>query len=155
MIDRNSMPRSTFPPQAVAENVNELKQDLLTLVRLQWELLAADVRECMVRLRTPLVLTASAAVLALGAVPVLLFACAAALHALGVPLAWAQAIVGLIALAIAAGLTMLAWRRLRAAAAVMQRSRDELQRNIESLKELMMQDWSLRRGENSREGGKR
>ena len=141
MIDRNTTTRSTFPPQAVAHNVNELKHDLLMLVRLQWELFAADSRECGARLRAPAVLAACAAILALGAVPVLLFALAAALEMFGLPPALAQAIVAAIAIAVAAGLAGYAWQRLRAAAAVMQRSRDELQRNIESLKELMMQDW--------------
>lgn len=142
MIDKNYSPRSIFPPQAVAHNVNELKRDLLTLLRLQLELLAADTSECGRRLRIPVLWLAVAAAVGLGAVPVALLAGAAGLAAAGLHAAIAQAIAALVGLAAAAGMGLYAWHKFRSAVAVLQRSRDELQRNIESLKELFMQDWT-------------
>ncbi|MCE9555101.1 MAG: phage holin family protein [Planctomycetes bacterium] len=145
MIDSNNNPRNMFPPQAVAHNVNELKHDVVTLIRLQFELFTADVRETGRRLRAPGLLLACAIVLALGAVPVVLFALAAGLQILGLSPSLSLGIVGVGGLIVAAGVAAYAWQRFRAAAAVMERSREELRRNVESLKELFLQDWSLHR----------
>ena len=146
MNNQTAKSRTMSPPQAVAHNVNELKHDLLTLLGLQWKLLGADAQQCGRRLRAPVFLIAGAVVLALGAVPVVLLAIAAGLHALGMPLAWALAVAGLAALAVAGGMGYFAWRQFCAATAVLQRSREELRRNMESLKEMFNQNWSLNRG---------
>ena len=143
MINHNHDCRTMSPPQAVAHNVNELKHDLMTLLGLQWKLFSTDVQQCGHGLRAPLIWIFVAAVLAVGAVPVILLTLAAGLHALGLPLAAALAIAALAALAVAAGMAYFAWRRLSTAADVLQRSREELYRNMESLKELFTQNWPL------------
>jgi len=142
MIDKEYSPRSIFPPQAVAHNVNELKRDLLTLLRLQLELLAADTSECSRRLKAPLIWIAVAAAVGLGAIPVALLAGASGLTATGLHPAVAQAVSAIVALVAATAMAFYAWHKFRTATAVLQRSRDELQRNVESLKDLFMQDWT-------------
>jgi hypothetical protein len=146
MIDSSNHSRNMFPPQAVAHNVNELKHDVVTLIRLQFELFTADVREAGRRLRAPGLLLVCAGVLALGTVPVVLLGLAAGLELLGLPPALALGSVGLGGLTIAVVVAIYAWQRFRVAAAVLERSREELRSNVESLKELFMQDWSLHRG---------
>lgn len=138
--DANS--QNLSPPQAVARNVNELRQDLLMLLQLQWELLGADVQQCARGLRLTAILLAVAAALALGAVPVLLLAIAAGFVAWGVPMALALALAAILGVAAAGGTAWFAWRHLRAATGVLDRSRSELRRNIETFKHLFTSDGS-------------
>ena len=146
MNNHSANSRTMSPPQAVAHNVNELKHDLLTLLGLQWKLLGADVQQCGRRMRAPVILIGGAVVLALGAVPVVLLAIAAGLHALGMQLALALAVTGLAAMLTAGGMAYFAWRQFCAATVVLERSREELRRNMESFKEMFNQNWSIHRG---------
>jgi hypothetical protein len=144
MNDSQNNSRDAFPPQAVAHNVNELKHDLLTLLQLQWKLLGADLRQCVGGMRVTGILLVGAVGLSLGAVVVLLLAIAAAFAALGWPLALALAASGILGLTAAAGLTWFAWNCFRAATDVLKRSREELGRNVESLKELFTRNGPIR-----------
>jgi uncharacterized membrane protein YqjE len=129
---------STFPPKAVAENVRDLKEDVLTLVRLQLELFRADLEECGHKLWRPMLLLAVTSVVALSCVPLVLVSLALVLQAVTeLPLAATLAIIALLGVIGATTAVLYSRRQFHQAATVFRRSEEELQRNIYWLKEVL------------------
>lgn len=112
-----------------------LLHDLLTLTELQIKLFVVDSKAAMGRLVTPIALLAGATVLALCSIPLGLIAISQALRD---QLGWAPALATLVALLIglvvAGILGFIGYLLLMRGLVPMQRSRDELQRNVDWLK---------------------
>ena len=85
-------------------------------------------------LAMPALLSAAAAMLLLGAIPVALAAIAMGLIAAGLPAGAAYAIVAVVSIIAAALLAVWAWNRYRAISAAFARSRQELANNIAWIK---------------------
>ena len=141
--ERNGSPHSA--PPTLARDVGEFAHDVLTLAELQAQLFVTDLQECSRRALVPgLVLLAGAALglacfpVALAALALLLIQVLGTSYATGFLLA---AIVGVIlsALLCASG-RLLVRKRL----AVMQRSRQELDRNLRWIKKVLERNRTTR-----------
>jgi hypothetical protein len=142
MKERNGSPM--FPPKAVARKVGELKHDVVTLARLQFELFQVDLDEWAGRLRMPVLLLGVAAAAALGCVPVLLLGISEALVAwFGLSPAVAHAITACCGLIVAGVVGFTSWRRIQAATAIFARSKEEFSHNVRWMKEVLQHDWPL------------
>jgi hypothetical protein len=119
----------------MAASVSDLTHDVIELSELQIQLLKLDLQKSSQRTRTCLVLAVLGACLLLGAIPVALLALAELLVA---QLAWSRAaglcVATLVGLALAAVALIAAWVRIHNGLISLQRSRDELQRNIDWIK---------------------
>jgi hypothetical protein len=113
-------------PGRVRQQLGDLVHDALTLAELQVELLKVDLRDARKGAALALALIGIGAVLALGSIPILLFAAAQGLVVgLGWPAPWAYLAVGGVSV-LAAGL--LVWTGTRHASGAMgtlQRSKTE------------------------------
>ncbi len=128
------------PGRAVRQNVRSLVHDVITLAELQTQLLSVDVRETTSRLGVPAAALFCGAVLALGAVPVLLLSVGWMLvnyGGLSEPLAFL--VTALSALLVAGVLFWAAWSRFTSALGILSRSRKELTDNIQWLKKTLSQ----------------
>jgi len=119
----------------VATSFSGLAHDVIELGELQAQLLVHDVKSTTQKTRTSMLLGVVGACVLLGSVPVLLFALA---ELFVERFGWARsasfavaAVVGIVA---SAGVLAAAWNRLSVGLSSMQRSRDELSRNIAWIK---------------------
>jgi protein-S-isoprenylcysteine O-methyltransferase Ste14 len=123
-------------PTRIRKNLAGLAHDALTLAELQVQLLSLDLRDARQGAGTALSQVLVGAVLALGAIPVLLLAAA---HLLVESAEWppsvAYATVGVLAALVALVLVRLGWRRTARSLATVQRSRTELMETLRWLKE--------------------
>ena len=127
-------------PSAAAgatRNVSAVVQDMITLVELQGQLFAADYRESKRRVIAGAVAIVVGVLLLMAALPVALFAMAALLISAGYSAAAAYGLAALGAALVATIAAFAGWRLARSSVTVFARSRDELTRNLETLKGLL------------------
>jgi hypothetical protein len=115
--------------------VTELSRDITSLFRKEIELARAETSEKVTQAMVAVGAIASGAVLALGALVVLLQALVIAIAELGVPPALAALIVGVVIAAIAYGLIYKGTRDLRAGSLAPTRTLDSLKRDARVAKE--------------------
>jgi hypothetical protein len=119
----------------VRNGVGDLLHDIVTLSELQSELLLLDARQSAQKAQTPIILMGIGAVLALGAVPVLLLALGEALVDF---LEWKRSLAylvsGLAGTIIGGVLLMIAWRATGDIIAVFNRSKAEFAENVRWIK---------------------
>jgi uncharacterized membrane protein YqjE len=130
--------RAPAAPRAMVDNLSDFAHDVVTLSELQVKLLAADLNDLKSGAVTPLALMGLAAVVALGAVPVLLMAVAWLLvdyDVLARGWAFLAAAGGGLVLALVMGLAGFSW--LPRQLAVLERSRVELDRNVTWIKSVL------------------
>jgi hypothetical protein len=119
----------------VAGSVSGLTHDVIELAELQAKLVALDLKKSSQRTRTVLVLAILGICFVLGTIPVALTALA---HLLAEQLGWAQsaafgvaALAGIVLAAIVLGT---AWAMIKSGLISLERSREELARNLDWLK---------------------
>lgn len=124
-----------FPPRETAEDLGEFLHDVIVLGELQARLFTAETRVARRRLSRTVVLAATAATIALGAIPVLLAALASALVDQGFALTTAIATAAGVGTAISGGLAVAAYLSWRCVSAPYQQSIEELKTNVACLKQ--------------------
>jgi hypothetical protein len=135
MVDQATLDRGGSPPRRVRHNLGELAHDAITLVELQVQLLAVDLRDARRGASAAVVQIAAGACLGIGAVPLLLLAGAQLLiDLLGWSSAGAYATAGILAVAIAGALLWAGWRQSVHAVATVQRSKTEFEETLRWLK---------------------
>jgi len=138
MADQATMNNGRKPAEyagrAAVKHLGNLGHDITSLAELQLKLAAADARETGRRAALPLGLLLAAAAVALGCVPVLLFALAAALQQAGLSSPVALALSALVGLAVAGTLGWLGWSLIGSSFVSFERSKEELTRNLQWVK---------------------
>jgi hypothetical protein len=115
----------------VATSFSGLAHDVIELGELQAQLFVHDVKNTTQKTRTSLLLSVVGACVLLGSVPVMLLALGEFIaDRTGWPRSGAFAIAALIGIGVSTGFLAAAWNRLSVGLNSMQRSRDELTRNI-------------------------
>ena len=123
------------PASNMGGGVAGLLHDLMTLAELQVKLFSVDAKDATGRMIIPIGLIAAGAILALTALPLALIAIAQVLrYQADWPPAVATLVALLIGLVIAGILAFVGYLLLRRSLRPMERSREELQRNINWLK---------------------
>ncbi|MHB8900302.1 MAG: phage holin family protein [Thermoguttaceae bacterium] len=123
------------PPDGVAKNMGKLTHDIVSLAELQFELFRSDCREGIKQMLIPVALLLVAAIVAVGTVPIALILIAEILTqttGLSRALAFSIAAFGGLLVALAAGAA--GWSNLHGVARVLERSHDELSRNMTWIK---------------------
>lgn len=124
--------------RSMTRNLGHVAHDLMTLGELQLELLKSDVRESMHRIVPASVMMIAGAVLAVGTVPVILISLG---HAIalwsGLTLAASFAISAVLGLIVAAVVAYAGYRSISRALTTFERSKRELIRNVQWLKETL------------------
>ena len=130
------------PSQAMAQNVGDLAHDIATLAELQAQLFVTDLQSVRRQVVAPLVLVAVGGAFLLACLVVALLGAAYALIEFA---GWSYTasflLTALAAAIVVLVLCFVAWKKLRSSLATLQRSREELKRNFQWLKQ------SLRRRE--------
>jgi uncharacterized membrane protein YqjE len=141
--ERNGSPQTA--PKALARDVGEFAHDVLTLAELQAQLFVTDARECRRRALVPGLLLVGGVALGLSCIPFALAALALLLiqvfetsYATGLLLA---TIAGAI---LSALLCVSGWFLVRKRLAVLQRSQQELVRNLCWIKKVLERNRSTR-----------
>jgi hypothetical protein len=131
-LNNGSTPAS---PDGIGKDMGELTHDIVSLAELQFELLRDDCREGMKGLKIPAALLLAAGVVAFGTVPVALLLAAELLvqHA-GLSRASALSLAALSGFILAVALGVAGWLRVRGIGRVLERSREELARNVSWIK---------------------
>lgn len=133
MSNGNSAPPAAVQP--VMRKVGDLAHDVLTLVELQAQLFAVDVTQCSRRLRLFGMLLLGSVVLAWACFPVLLATLALGLvEAFGLTPATAFFLAVLVGLVLSVVLGTFSWYQIRKATSVLNRSGEELKRNLRWVK---------------------
>ncbi len=124
------------PPNGVAKDMGELTSDVMSLAKLQWELFTTDCRTGMKSLLTPVVLLLAAGLVAFGTVPVVLLVMAETLVRVA-GFSWLAALstAALSGLLMTIVLGIVGWSQVRGVGRVFQRSREELIRNLNWIKD--------------------
>lgn len=129
---------TTSPAKAVARSMAELGHDAVTLAELQTELLQSELRQWLRGAATPAILLVSAVIVILGCVPVILLTLAYGLVEFAeLSRALSLLIAATVGLAVAGVAAAIGWRRLRDNSAKLARSREEFQRNIHWIKQVL------------------
>ena len=119
----------------VAASVSELTHDVIELTELQAELLKLDVKQSVDKARTTLILSVVGVCVLLGTIPVALFALA---ELLVEQLAWSRSVAfgaaTLVGLLLSGIIFAVAWGYIKSGLVSLERSREELNRNISWLK---------------------
>jgi len=119
----------------VAASFSELTHDVIELAELQVQLLGLDMKETTQKTRTSLILAILGVCMLLGSIPVALIALG---EFLVEQMGWAQSTGLIVATLVGVVLSLLilaaAWWRLRSGMGTLQRSREELNRNIAWIK---------------------
>ena len=141
----NTNGRSKPSAAKVAESFTGLAHDAIELAELQARLLKLDAQAAVRNGGTSVALAVLGVCLLLGCVPVALIALAELFVAqFDWPRAGAFAASAAIGLAFSAGAAYAAWIRVQTALTALQRSRDELNRNIAWIKSNLKRDQSPR-----------
>ena len=131
----NTNGRSRDDEPNVATSFSGLAHDVIELGELQSQLFVHDVKSTVQKTRTSLLLGVVGGCVLLASLPVLLFALAEFMIEL---FGWSRsagfAVASVVGIAASAGFLAAAWDRLSAGLNSMQRSRDELNRNIAWIK---------------------
>ncbi len=131
----NTNGRARTEEPNVATSFSELAHDVIELGELQAQLFANDVKSTTQKTRTSLLLSVIGVCVLLGSIPVVLFAVAELIAELtGWPLSGGLAIAAVVGIAASAGFLVTAWNRLNDGLSSLERSRDELNRNIAWIK---------------------
>jgi hypothetical protein len=132
-MNTNGRARVTQPD--VATSFSELAHDVIELGELQAQLFAIDVKSTVKKTGSSVLLSVVGLCVLLGTVPVILFALGYLIHELlDWPVSAGLGIAAVIGIVISAGILLLAWNRLSAGLNSMQRSSEELRRNIAWIK---------------------
>lgn len=119
----------------VTGSFSDLAHDVIELAELQSKLFALDIKSTTAKTRTSLLLSVTGVCLLLGSIPVALYALA---ELFVEQFGWSQsagfAVAALIGLALSGCFLAAAWQRFRTGMNIMQRSREELTRNIAWIK---------------------
>ena len=125
--------------EGVIGNLAEFAEDVATLAELQAKLASHDLKATISKATIPVGLMVAAAVLAVGAIPVLLIGVAELLAPLvGLSHGGSLLVVAILSLIAAAVVAFLALPRLRHSFNSFQRSREELTRNIAWIKTVLV-----------------
>lgn len=131
----NGNGRYSAKPPNVAASVSELTNDVIELTELQTQLFVLDLKKSAQKARTCLILSVVGICFLLGSIPVALFALAELLVA---QLAWSRAagfgVAALVGLLLSAIVVGVAWGYIKDGLVSLDRSREELNRNIAWLK---------------------
>lgn len=134
------VPRPRSAAKGMSNGIGELLHDVVALGELQVKLLSVDAKESVQKATTPIILAVAGAILALGAVPIVLISLA---EAFVLFLDWERALAylasGLIGLVVGGALAYIAWRQSAAVIAVFDRSRVELAENMTWIKYALTQ----------------
>jgi hypothetical protein len=115
--------------------MGKLTHDIVSLAELQFELFRSDCREGLKRMLIPVALLVIAGITAVGTVPIALMLIAEVLtQAAGLSRAAAFSIAALSGLLVALTVGVVGWLNLRGVARVLERSHDELTRNMTWIK---------------------
>ena len=114
----------------VATSFAELTHDAIELAELQAKLFSLDIRTTSERARTSLVFAVVGVCVLLGTIPVALLTLGALFQQWGLSQAGGYGIATLIGLLLSAGILIGAWMRFKKGLVTLQRSREELSRNI-------------------------
>lgn len=124
--------------KGLASDVGAFANDVLTLTELQAQLLVADVRECSRRALVPSLALLVGLTLGLACIPVALLTVALGLVQFLETSHFTAFLIVAVAGAIGSALLCIfGWRQIRQRAAVLQRSRDELVRNLRWIKRVV------------------
>jgi hypothetical protein len=127
------------PEGRVVGGLSEFVNDITTLVELQAKLAALDVSECTAAIKWPLAAIVVGAVLALGAVPVAIFGLAEVLAAaLQISHGWALVLTAGAVLLLSGAAIAVSVRGLRSGLAYFRRSREELIRNLNWIRTVIL-----------------
>jgi hypothetical protein len=127
--------RHNGKPANVAASVSDLTHDVIELSELQMQLLALDAKQSVEKARMVVLLAVIGVCLLLGVIPVALLTIAAMLvQFLEWSIAAATATATLIGLVITGGVLGIAWAQVKQGMVSLNRSRDELRRNVAWLK---------------------
>ncbi len=119
----------------VAASVSDLTHNVIELTELQVQLLTLDVRQSVQKARMCLILAVIGACVLLGTIPVALLALAALLvEQLEWSMAGATSVATLVGLLLAGVVLGVAWAYIKKGLVSLERSRDELRRNVAWLK---------------------
>jgi hypothetical protein len=127
---------STSPSDGVAKDMGELTCDIVSLAELQFELFRNDCRQGLKGMLLPVALLLLAGIVAAGTVPVALIVVAELLvQAAGLSRAASFSIAALGGFGVAVAMGVAGWSRIRGAGRVFKRSREELARNLNWIKQ--------------------
>lgn len=119
----------------VTEGVTGLTHDVIELAELQVQLLQLDMRQSFDKARTCVILAVVGACLLLGTIPVALLTLAAVLYEqAGWSIAASAGVAALVGLLVTAAILGVAWSYMNKGMVTLERSRDELRRNVAWLK---------------------
>jgi uncharacterized membrane protein YqjE len=119
----------------VAASVSDLTHDVIELSELQLQLLALDVKQSAAKARLSLILAVAGVCVLLGTIPVALLTIAALLvDQLQWSYAAAAAVATLIGLVVSGIVLGIAWAYIKKGLVSLERSRDELRRNVAWIK---------------------
>lgn len=127
-----------FTPRPVVKKVGEFAHDLVILAELQMQLLVVDLRECVKRMVTPVLVGLVGVAMGLGVFPVALAALAFVLvETLQLTIAAALGCSVLAGIVIAGALCIFSLRQLRQQTKVLERSQSEFVRNVRWIKQVL------------------
>jgi uncharacterized membrane protein YqjE len=131
----NTNGRQTGKTPNVAASVSELTSNVIELTELQAQLLALDMKQSAQKARASLILAVTGVCVLLGTIPIILFALA---YVLIEQAGWSNAaglgFAALVGLVIAGVVLGVAWALIRKGLVNIERSREELRRNVAWLK---------------------
>ena len=126
------------PAAAMTRSVGGFAHDITTLAELQVQLFRADLKEVFQQLTWPLVMMLAGVVLAFASLPVVLLGIAYTLiQRAGTEPDIALLVTAAGAVVIAATASLFGWFKLRRSFSSLERSRDELARNVSWIKSVL------------------
>ena len=147
MADQTKIEERNGSPAGLARDVGEFAYDVLTLAELQGQLFVADARECSQTVLAPGLALLGGAALGLAALPIALVAVALWLQeTLAISSAAGFLLAAGVALLGSAPVCVIGWFQIRKRLAVMQRSQQELVRNLSWIKKVLERSRITRNG---------
>lgn len=147
MVDQTQVAERNGSPAGLARDVGEFAYDVLTLAELQGQLLVADVRECSQKVLAPGLALLCGAAVGLAGLPIALVALALSLkEALAISYAGGFLLAAGIAMVVGAPLCIIGGYLVRKRLAVLQRSQQELVRNLNWIKKVLQRSRTTRSG---------
>ena len=141
--EQNGSPQTA--PQALARDVGEFAHDVLTLAELQAQLFVTDLQECSRRALVPGLVLIAGVALGLSCIPLALAALALLLIQV-FETSYATGFLGatIVGAILSALLCVIGWLQVRKRVAVLQRSRQELVRNLRWIKRVLERNRTTR-----------
>jgi cytochrome bd-type quinol oxidase subunit 1 len=140
--DQTTMNEKSGKPESAsrrfARGVGDFTHDVLTLTELQAQLLAADLQECRQRVLIPTVLLLSGVAVSLACFPIALTALAMFLiQSLQISSATGFLLAFIVGAVLGILMTVVGWYQVGRRMAVLQRSKQELVRNLRWIKKVL------------------